>query len=496
MLLLLACAGFNAEPEAPVEEPSTPAIQPVVIAVEDSQTIYLQATFRAGSAHDPDGFEGLAWVTSQLMRDGGSGDRSGEDLDTQLYGLGTDIEVIVDKELVTFRGKTLTSDLDAYLPLFTDMVTQPSFDETTFYRVMDDARGYITTGVMDSDEGLGDTAFDTIVNAGHPYGHPLQGTVTGLDAITLEHVKGYYQSTFTLDNVTVGLSGAVDDALVLRYTDAMMALPAGTPNWRTPADQALFEGQNLMVVEKATGVTGVHFGHPIEVNRNHDDFAALYLGTTALGQHRESFGRLFTDMRTRRGLNFGDYAYIEHYVEVGRGPTQELGTVRLQNQFMVWVRPVATADAPFATKMALAMVEEWVNHGLTPKEFETTRTHLTKRISLWAQDPGRRLGYAVDAQALGTPNLLETLPEQLAELEFTDVNAAIKRHIDPSRFQIVVVTGDGGAYADALLKQETTPMTYSSGQPDTTQLREDEDYAAFKVDPESWSVKSANKVWD
>ena len=154
------------------------------------------------------------------------------------------------------------------------------------------------------------------------------------------------------------------------------------------------------------------------------------------------------------------------------------------------------SDAPFATKMALSMVEEWVDHGLTPKEFETTRTHMTKRVSLWAQDPGRRLGFAIDAKALGMPNVLETLRADLAGLEFTDVNAAIKRHIHPEQFQIVVVTGDGGAYADALLKKETTPMTYESGAPDSVQQREDEDYAAYKVDPESWSVKSADKVWD
>jgi zinc protease len=494
LFVLLSCVGVNVETEVPVE--AAPLITPVVIPVEDSQAVYFQATFRAGSAHDPDGFEGLAWVTAQLMREGGSGERSGEDLNVELYRLGTDIEVIVDKELVTFRGKTLVDELDAYMPLFAEVITQPTFDETAFYRVVDDARGYVTTGVMDSDEGLGDTAFDTIVNAGHPYGHPLQGTVPGLDAITLEHVKGYYQSTFTVENVTIGVSGAVDEALVGHYTEALLALPAGQPNWRTPAAAPVFDGRNLMVVEKATAITGVHFGHPIDVDRNHADFAALYLGTTALGQHRESFGRLFQDMRTRRGLNFGDYSYIEHYVEVGRGPTQELGTARLQNQFMVWVRPVDTADAPFATKMALSMVEDWVDHGLTPNEFETTRTHLTKRVSLWAQDPGRRLGFAVDSQALGTPNLLETMPDALAELEFTDVNAAIKRHIHPEQFQIVVVTGDGGAYADALLKKETTPMTYEGGAPDATQSREDEDFAAYKVDPESWSVKSANKVWD
>ena len=60
----------------------------------------------------------------------------------------------------------------------------------------------------------------------------------------------------------------------------------------------------------------------------------------------------------------------------------------------------------------------------------------------------------------------------------------------------MVVTGGGGAYADALLKKATTPMTYESGPPDALQQREDEDYAASKVELESWSVRSADKVWD
>ena len=98
-------------------------------------------------------------------------------------------------------------------------------EPSLWQRLRSDAIEHLTNGVMSSDEVLGDMLLDIWLHEGHPYGHPLQGTVTGLDAITLEHVKGYYQSTFTLDNVTVGLSGAVDDALVLRYTDAMMALP-------------------------------------------------------------------------------------------------------------------------------------------------------------------------------------------------------------------------------------------------------------------------------
>ena len=506
MLFSLLMAGCpKVDPEANVDEPvvvggleEAPSVfEPIVMPVRGSQIVYLNATFRAGSAHDPDGKEGLAYVTSQVLREGGAGSLVPDEVETQLFALGADIEVVVDKDLVTFKGKALREDMPAFLPLFTDMLTTPGMDESAFYRAVDSAKSELKSGILESDEALGDAVYDSVVNAGHPYEHPVYGLTSGLDAVTIEDVKTFHTASYDQAGVTFGLAGAVDDALVHDFLKAMEALPAGELEEPTPSDRAVFTERTMHIIERGTQATGFHFGHPIDVDRAHPDYPALLVAMTAFGAHRESYGRLFSEMRGDRGLNYGDYAYIEHYREVDiRDPGQLVGTLRAQPQFTVWVRPTETQDGPFALKMAMVMTEELVASGLEQEEFEVIRTHLMKRKKLWAKDPGRRLGYAVEAEALGVPNILEDLDEALQELTVEQVNAAIEAHIHPERFQVVVVSGDGAKFATTILKTYETPMVYKTSAPNSEQAAEDKAYATYEFKPATWSVLEAEKLFE
>lgn len=499
LAILIGVGCPKSTPDAAVVEAveEAPAITPIVLPVQGSQIVYLNATFQAGSAHDPADKQGLAWVTSEVMRTGGAGALMPDEVQKQLFALGAEIEVVVDKDLVTFRGKALREDMPAFLPLFAETITDPGMDESAFYRAVDEARAQITTGILESDEVLGDAVLDHVLNEGHPYAHPVQGLPEGLDAIAIEDVKTFHKTAYDQAGLSFGLAGAVDEPLVADFVKAMSALPAGTLETPTPADRKVFTARQLIVIERGTDATGAHFGHPLEVTRSHPDYPALLVAMTAFGAHRESYGRLFREMRSDRGLNYGDYAYVEHYRQVSiREPEQLLGTLRAQPQFSVWVRPTDPDDAPFAIKMAIKMTEDLVESGLEQKEFENTRTHLMKRKKLWARDPGRRLGYAVEAAALGQPNILEDLDEKLRELTVEQVNAAVKAHIHPEQFQVVVVSGDGPKFATTILKTYETPMTYKTSAPNSEQAAEDKSYSTYRFEPQAWTVLDAEKAFD
>ena len=501
MLLLLSLMGCPKQaPEASgevVEAAPAAAFEPTVMPVQGSQIVYLQATCQAGSAFDAKGKEGLAWVTAQLMREGGAGEASAELMQGQLFSMGADIEVVVDKDLVTFRTKGLVDDIDTLMPLFTDILTVPTLDEGVFYRVVDEARAAATSGLMSSDERLGDAALDRTIFEGGPYAHPVQGLDGALQSLSLEEVQAFHSSAYTKGSCVYGIGGAVEDKLVQDYIIRMMALPEGQARTAPQATAALPEGRDLIVVEKSTGSTGVHFGHGIDVDREHQDYAALYLAMTAFGAHRESYGRLFREIRSERALNYGDYAYIEHYVDLDtRDSARQPGTLRATPHFNVWIRPVETSQASFATRMALKMTEDFVAEGLTEQEFEQTRVHLQKRVKLWAKDPGRRLGYELEAQALGVPNLADLLVEELDGLSLEQVNGAIQTHLHPDTMQIVVVSGDGAKFAAELLKVYETPMVYKSAAPNSEQAAEDKTYATYQVGEKSWSVIEAEKLFE
>ena len=67
------------------------------------------------------------------------------------------------------------------------------------------------------------------------------------------------------------------------------------------------------IIEKETRATAISFGNPIAVTRAHPDYAALYLARTWLGEHRSSVSHLYQRIRETRGMNYGDYAYVEAF---------------------------------------------------------------------------------------------------------------------------------------------------------------------------------------
>ncbi|HJK94594.1 MAG TPA: hypothetical protein RMH26_27910, partial [Polyangiaceae bacterium LLY-WYZ-15_(1-7)] len=70
-------------------------------------------------------------------------------------------------------------------------------------------------------------------------------------------------------------------------------------------------------------------------------------------------------------------------------------------------------------------------------------------------------GFAIDDRLYDTVDpWLETLRSRWAELDVAEVNAAIRRHIEPSRLQVAVVTPDAEAFADTLASEAPSPIRY------------------------------------
>lgn len=494
LALLLSCVHPTPPGPSPAERLQDLNGQ-VVLPVDGGTVVYAQTTIRAGSAYDPTGQEGVAWLTARMLREGGAAELDPASVDAELYALAATVEVVVDKEMVTFRGKALAEDADTFLPLFTRLLTQPAWYPAAFERLRSDAIEHLTNGVMASDEVLGDMLLDIWLHEGHPYGHPIRGRTGTLETLTLDDVQDFYATAYVRSAVTVGLAGPDAETMAGDYIAAFDGLPTTRPIEATPKPRPIVDDSRLLVVEKPTNSTGIHFGHPIQVDRNHTDYPALLLAMTAFGEHRQGHGRLFSTMRTERGLNYGDYAYIEHFVQQGWSSTQELSTSRVQNQFYVWLRPTSIENGPFATKLALQLVEDLVADGLAEGEFNDIKAYLLRRMGLWAQHPGRRLGFAVDAVVMDHPNLLESLPAQIEALTLEQVNAAIAAHIQTDSLRYVVVTDDGQAFATRLLEDSSTPIVYNGVTPDKEQAAVDTQVAEKKVEVDAVTVVAAEGIF-
>jgi zinc protease len=188
----------------------------------------------------------------------------------------------------------------------------------------------------------------------------------------------------------------------------------------------------------------------------------MTIARSAFGEHRQFNGRLMQRLRGARGLNYGDYAYLEHFEQEGYdAATAQTGRARHQQDFTIWLRPVQNENRLFALRAALYELERSVKaEPFTDAEVEATKGFLEGYVLLWAQTDARRLGYAMDDHFLGTHDFLADWRAKLAAVTTAQVNAAWKKWVHPERAQIVMVTPGAAKLAKEILANTPSPMHY------------------------------------
>ncbi len=473
-LLALALLAGCPPKEPPADAKPAPAPSPVVIrpsypkvALPDPENpvVAVRLAFRTGSIDDPKGKEGVTALTVRLMAEGGTNALSSAELQRALYPMATGIGWQVDKEMTVFYGKVHKDHLAAFLPILADVVLEPRMDPKEFERLRTDALNDLTLRLRTSDdENLGKEALETMLAPGHPYQHPDIGTESGLKTLTLQDCIQQRRTMLGQARLILGMAGGYDEASLAALEKRIATLPQGDISLMLARPQAPKERQ-FLVVEKPAQSVAVSMGFNIDVKRGDPDFYALRLAAGYFGEHRQQVGRLFDVIREKRGMNYGNYAYVEEFVQEGWGRFALNNTPRRHQHFEIWLRSLPEENTVFAVRAALWQLDELVTKGLSKEDFESTREYLTGYSRLWEQTADRKLGYAIDGMVYGMPDYLEGFRKAMATMTREQVNAAIKKHLGGREPQIALVTGDGAKLKAALVSGKPTPPVYTAAKP-------------------------------
>lgn len=468
-----------------------------VFQPSQSPLVTFRIQFLTGSVDDPAGKEGLASLTAAMLAQGGSKKLAYNQIVEQFYPMATGFGWQVDKEMTTFTGATHRDNLAKYYELINQMLLDPGFRQEDFNRLKDEASNFLQVSLrQNNDEELGKERLYNIIYADHPYEHHSMGTISSLKNITLEDVRDFYAKNHNRGNLVIGLSGGYD----AKFSEKMLAdfgkLPEGKMNARKIPAPKLDAGTKIDIVQRETRATAISLGFPISVNRAHKDFAALAVVASYFGQHRSSNSYLYGQLREKRGLNYGDYAYIEYFP---RGMFQfepDPNLARQQQIFQIWIRPVEPQNANFALRAALYEYDKLVKNGLDKQTFEETRDFLVKYVNILTQTKDDELGYALDSRYYGIPNFNEHMKKELAKLTLKDVNEAIKKYLTTDNMRIVMVTKDAEALREAIIKNQPGTVQYTAPKPDEI-VAEDKIISVFPINvkPENVTITPIDKVF-
>ncbi|MFA5506454.1 MAG: pitrilysin family protein [Vulcanimicrobiota bacterium] len=436
----------------------------------DSPLIDVRVQFEVGSIDDPEGKEGLTCLTALSLSEAGTEKKSYQDLLATFYPWAVSVDTTVGKEMVTFSATVHRDHLDEFKEVFTEMLTEPTFSQKDLDRLREKARNYLTQDLrVNNDEELGkETLYLQIYPRIHPYGHHNFGTVSGLEAVTTDDLRTHYRSYFRPERMTIGLAGGYPQEFPKELAAGLsvgLASAVELPSRPSISQPASPDGRRFTIVEKDTRSVAMSLGFPIEVNRSHPDWAALFLFRSFFGEHRSSTSHLYQRLREARGLNYGDYAYIEYFPN-GMYLTQpEPNYPRSQQIFQIWIRPVQPETALFTLRATFFELEKVLREGLTEQQFEATRSYLKKNAPLLVASGSRELGYALDSKFYGSDPFVERLRNDLDKLTVDEVNRALRKHLQADNIEIVLVSKDATQLREELTAQRPSPMEYNSPKP-------------------------------
>jgi zinc protease len=449
---------------AAMAQPGGP--QFVLLPSPDSPLVSIRLMFDAGSIYDPPGKEGLSALTALMIGRAGTARRPYEGLIEALYPMAARIDVATEREVVVLEAQVHRETLADFTALLEEVLLQPGFREEDFTRNREQLLAFLTTTLRSaSDELLGLELVQQQVFRNHPYGHSEAGTVKGLGAITLQDVREFYRARYTQAALIVGLGGGYPSGFDGTLRSRLAALPAGMPARRDLPAPAPIEGRRFTLVDKRTESVGIHFGYPLALTRKDADFYPLLVANSFLGEHRTFHGRLMHQLRSLRGLNYGDYSYIEFWDNPPGTSNPSPNTPRRQQYFSVWLRPVVPDNAVFAFRAAVSEVDRLIARGLTDEEFALTRDFLVSYSKLWARDQAARLGFHMDSRFYGMPYFIDHLEERLSGMTAADVNRAVKKYLQTANFEAVFVTGDAAGLRARLVDGAPSPIKYANPVP-------------------------------
>ena len=450
--------GLRLGPSRPLRMPSddeTKLANGVRIFVSENREIPIVNVFAlvaGGSASDQAGKEGLAEITAQVVRLGGTASLSASELEERLGQLGAIFESSVTASNAQFSLKIPSQSLAAALPILGQLLATPRLDPEAVDTVLGQMHEAIWRRNQSPAIALMRLFRRRLYNPATPWGRtPDYDT---LDAVTRANIESFHRQYYRPSQAIIAIEG--DIAVAEAKAKAQESFEA----WRPAADAVSADahappapsvGGLLFADREDLRQSGIVVGH-LGGRIGDADFAAMQLLCDILVAVPD--GRLPARVRANGGWR-ADWSASW---DAGHHRPGELTVL-------------ATLDSPFTTQ-AVTFVKEELSRlrqsGVTEQEVERTRTRLLTRLAVRYQSSAEQARERAVARFHGLPpDLLARTYQSLATLTAAEVGRAAARNLLTE--QVVVVAGNSKLFDKQLAtlggKVEPVEMVSRSARP-------------------------------
>lgn len=405
----------------------------VVYIAEDRMlpTFDLTVTLRTGSAVEPPDKAGLASLTGEQMRDGGTKSLSPAKLDDEVEFLAASLFTSIGETRGRAGVSCLVKDVDKGLELLVDVLRHPGFDEDRL-RLAKERHLQNIKRRNDATASIARIEWGFLLNGDDHFGnrYPLSTTIS---AITRDDLLAFHHKYVHPGNMIVAVAGDFDRAVMLdKLEDTFGHWPVGETGPQTfPAPNHTPEPGVRVIHKDDVNQGRVAIGHKAIMRGTPDEFALRVMnGILGASGFRS---RLVATVRSDEGLAYNTGSRFDQ-------------GVYYPGDFQCWFQSKSNSCA-YATKLVLdeiarlrdekvsrADVDDAVSYYVEafPQQFQSKMALLKTYVS--DEYTGRNLDY------------WQTYVDNLKRVTPDGVQRVARKYLHPDQLVIVAV-GD----ADAML---------------------------------------------
>jgi len=425
ILLLIGGAAFGQRVQTPPTTRYTLDNGLTVILMEYRKVpvVCLRLVARGGSAQDPEGLEGVASLTTTLMREG-TVTRTSAEIADAIDFIGGSLSVGAGLEYCAANAEVLAKDLDTGLNLLADVVLHPSFPDEEIER---QRKQYLASldAVKENPGTIASITFRKNLYGEHPYGRQAFGTRRSLDRMTKQDILDFYTKTFSPNNATLVVVGDFKGAEMLEKVRAAFGswAAAGKVDLTLPPP-SMVQGRKVVLVDKAdatqtqirVGNTGVDIKHP--------DYIAITVANTIFGGGFTS--RLNDELRIKRSLTYGAGSGFSANLA---GGTYSISTFTKNETIKETVEVI------------LEELKKFRDKGATREEWKKAHNYMAGEFARSLQTPEALAGRMTDIELYGFPkDHLETYIKRVNAVSLADVQRVAQKYFLVDDLLIVLVT--------------------------------------------------------
>lgn len=416
-----------------------------LIAIErhTEPAVSLRLVVPAGKLYEPTAKSGLAGAAAALLTQG-TATRKAQQIAAAIDGVGGELDAGSGADFAYVSAAVTTDQLDLALELMADVVLHPSFpaDELERWR----RKAVSGLELQRANPGyLADVAFQRAVYGDFPYAYPQRGTPESLRALTRDDLVTFHRTHYLPNGAILAVVGDI------RPAQALASVERAFGGWqrgeapRHPAPELPhYQRHRVLVIDKPDAVqTQIRVGQAALAYTDPGFFTAAVYGTVLGGG---SNGRLFQEIRRKRGLAYGAYSRFAEQLVTGSfaasTSTKTESTIEALRLTLELVAAMGKAPVP---KVELEEAKTYLNGGF-PLEIETADDVASRVLTTLSFGLGREF--------------LDTYRDRISAVTADDVQRFGSTRLHPDQMVIVLV-GKAAAFGPQLAKElgpyETIP---------------------------------------